>query len=134
MIAGCVVLVEIIGITVFARKECDTWEERGSRTEPWRTLIFKKWSKGHQVARKEWPARNQQRITSISDKMVNGRSSGIIKPEKVSSDFSKFLPVGFCQNSSHGTEEPEVNREKCRVSEECRQVFQKFGGEEKDGF
>lgn len=49
MTAGYVVLVEAMGVRVFAKEECQGGEERGSRAEPWRTLIFKRWLKGQQI-------------------------------------------------------------------------------------
>lgn len=69
--------------------------------------------------------------------MVSGKSSYIIKHEKVSSDFPKQeLLLAFVKTVSmvQRVLEPEGGRVR-NVEEEnrVRQVFQKFGGEEKVG-
>lgn len=85
------------------KEECEGMEEGGPRTEFWRTQIFKRWLKaeGMQMrprARREWHARRHRKKTSSKEEIVSGNSSDIVKPEKVSSDFSKqeFI-VGLCQ-------------------------------------
>lgn len=68
MIAAYVVLFDARGVHVFAKEECEDGEERGPRTEPWRTLIFKRRLK---VEGSTNETKNQERATSQKPKKEN---------------------------------------------------------------
>lgn len=117
---------------MFAMEEYEGGEERGPRTEPWRTLIFKRWLKAEGSVNK---TENQEGVSCQKEKEKKyPLKKKWLVGRKVFSDFPKLsLLLVFVRTVSMVQRllEPDGSRGRSAWEVKSVGVFWKLDGEEK---